>query len=49
VVVERTGFVLIFGDFCTVVERVGFSLKIFEFDKVTEQKFCVSYVLMIHL
>ena len=29
--------------------RAGFSLMIFEFDKVTEHKYCVSYVFMIHL
>jgi hypothetical protein len=29
--------------------RVGFSLKISKFDKVTKHKFCVSCVLMIHL
>jgi hypothetical protein len=37
-----------FGEF-VLVGRVGFSLRISEIDKVTEHKFCVSYVLMIHL
>jgi hypothetical protein len=38
----------IFGEF-VLVGRVGFSLRISEIDKVTEHKFCVSCVLMIHL
>jgi hypothetical protein len=29
--------------------RDGFSLGIFEFDKVTKMKYCVSYVWMIYL
>jgi hypothetical protein len=32
-----------------LVGRDGFSLRIYEFDKVIEHKYCVSYVLMIHL
>jgi hypothetical protein len=37
-----------FGGF-VLAGRAGFSLRISEIDKVTEQKFCVSCVLMIHL
>jgi hypothetical protein len=42
---------VLFLDFVIFVlaGRVGFSLKISEFDKVIEHKFCVSCVLMIHL
>jgi hypothetical protein len=37
-----------FGEFL-LVGRASFSLRIFEIDKIIEQKLCVSYVLMIDL
>jgi hypothetical protein len=45
VLVERTSFVLRFGD----IERTSFVLRFEELNKVTEHKYCVSCVLMIHL
>jgi hypothetical protein len=37
-----------FGEFVWA-ERVGFSLRIYEFDNITKHKICVSCVFMIHL
>jgi hypothetical protein len=49
VVVERTGFVLKFGDFCKLLRGLVFPSEFLNLTRVTEHKFCVSYVLMIHL
>jgi hypothetical protein len=47
-VVEGQGCPQNFGEF-VLARRAGFALRISEIDKVTEQKICVSCVLMIHL